>query len=377
MSRVIPDWLKVLETKSLVVITDPGRDQDDEDTLVALNRFVRMGVLDALGVVANLAPSTKRAMLARGTLDKLGLPEIPVGIGTSCNQPDDDGLAYQWAVTYLAEKETLLDGKALLRQTLERAQPGQIVLVLLSGLTDAADILRSEPALFQSRVRRVVFMGGIETDGDQVKVVDGQFRPDPTAQNVKFDVPSAEFLYRQLQLFGIPMTILTRHAAGGAKVPRSIYDEMANTGHIVGVRLRDAQRTAIEELWKRANRPVGDPKRAGLPARCDPAWFRGEFLAGNGADRGPEDSIWDLVESFMLYDPLTLFAAIPSLRGYFFEPVVLEIPNANGHPVEHMFIGISKNRHGVSHPEELSTYLLQALVESLQMSMAAPVRNVA
>ncbi len=377
MARVIPPWLEVIPlVRSLLVIMDPGRDQDDEDTLVALNRFVRMGLMDVLGVVANLAPSANRARLARGTLDTLGLPEIPVGIGTGCTQPDDDGMAYQWAVSYLSPEDAVVDGKTLLRRTLEGAQPGQIVLVLLSGLTDAYEIMREEPALFASRVRRVVFMGGVEASGDSVKVYkDGRFRPDPTAQNVKFDTDSAGVLYKQLQLMGIPMTILTRHAAAAAKVPRAIYDEMADTGHPVGVRLREAQKTAIEELWRRANLPDGHADRMGLPGRCNAAWFRGAFLGGQGDDRGADDGIWDLVQTFMLYDPMTLFAAVPSLREYFFEPEVIEVCDANGHPVEHLVIGVSAARHGVSHPEELASYLTKALVESLQMSIAEPERQ--
>ncbi len=378
MARTLPPWLEVISiVRSLLVIMDPGRDQDDEDTLVALNRFVRMGLMDVLGVVANLAPSNNRARLARGTLDQLGLPEIPVGIGTGCNQTDDDGLTYQWAVSYLASEDTVMDGKTLLRQTLEKAMPGQIVLVLLSGLTDAYEILREEPALFASRVRRVVFMGGVDAQGDSVKVGrDGRFRPDPTAQNVKFDGNAASYLYKQLQLMGIPMTVLTRHAAGAAKVPRAIYDEMADTGHPVGVRLRDAQKLAIEHLWKRSCLPPGDPLREvhKHPDRCDKAWFCKVFLGGNGADRGTDDSIWDLVQTFMLYDPMTLFAAVPSLREYFFEPEVVEVSDADGKPVEHLFIGVSAARHGVSHPEELATYLQKALVESLQMAVNEPVR---
>lgn len=379
VERKLPPWLEVIPlVKSLLVIMDPGRDQDDEDTLVALNRYIRMGVMDVLGVVANLAPSNNRARLARGTLDQLGLPEIPVGAGTACTQPDDDGLAYQWQVGYLSSEEAVLNGKELLLRTLERAMPGQIVLVLLSGLTDACEILREEPALFASRVRRVAFMGGVETDGNRVKIhADGRFRPDMTAQNVKFDGDSAKILYKQLQLMGIPMTVLTRHAASAAKVPRSIYDEMAATGHPVGIRLRDAQKEAIEHVWRRANLPDGDAGRSGLPGRCDAAWFRNMFLGGAGADRTGTDSIWDLVETFVLYDPMTLFAAIPSLREYFFEPEVVEVSDADGHPVEHLFIGVSGARHGVSHPEQLAAYLQTALVDSLRMSVEEPVRMMA
>lgn len=366
-SRSAPPWLEVVQplVTSLFVVTDPGRDQDDEDVLVGLNRYVRMGLLSTLGVVANLAPSAKRARLAKGTLGQLGLAEIPVGIGTGCNQPDDDGLDYQFNVTYLAEEDSVVDGYELLRQTLIAARPQQVVLLLISGLTDAARMLRDEPALFLSKVRRVVFMGGVETVGDQVKIgQDGLFRPDATAQNVKFDGEAANYLYRQLQLGEVPMTILTRHASGAAKVPRAIYDRMAETGHPVGIRVRDAQKLAIEEVWRRANLPEGDPKRMGLPARCNKDWFCGAFLGGQGKELTGEDSIWNLVQTFMLYDPMTLIAAVPVLREYFYQSCVVEVGG-----VEHHIIGVSPARHGVNDPNMLSEYLVESLVASLEVNM--------
>lgn len=366
-SSTAPPWLEVVQPicTQLFVVTDPGRDLDDEDVLVSLNRYIRMGILSTLGVVANLAPSAKRARLAKGTLGQLGLGEVPVGIGTGCNQPDDDGMDYQFNVGYLAEEDTVEDGFALLRRTLEAARPKQVVLLLISGLTDAARMMREEPALFLSKVRRVVFMGGVETDGDQVKVDnDGLFRPDATAQNVKFDGDAATYLYRQLQLGEIPMTILTRHASAAAVVPRSMYDRMAETGHPVGVRLRDAQKVAIEELWKRANLPDGDPARLGLPGRCNRAWFSSMFLGGQGQDLSGSDSIWSLVQTFMLYDPMTLIAAVPVLREYFYQPCVVEVGGT-----EHHVIGVSAKRHGVNDPAMLATYLADALVSSLEYGM--------
>ena len=41
-----------------------------------------LGLFDLRAVVANLCPAFARAKLARGTLDSLGLEEVPVGIGT-------------------------------------------------------------------------------------------------------------------------------------------------------------------------------------------------------------------------------------------------------------------------------------------------------
>src|ERR1700679_2385099 len=115
--RVIPLFGK------LFVIMDPGRDQDDEDVLVALNRYIRSNILDVCGVVANLRPSAKRAALAKGTLKLLGHSSVPVGIGLPTLQTDDNGLDYQFAVSYLAPSDELVDGKELIRTTLESAAP--------------------------------------------------------------------------------------------------------------------------------------------------------------------------------------------------------------------------------------------------------------
>ncbi|MFX8786132.1 hypothetical protein ABTM90_20130, partial [Acinetobacter baumannii] len=84
--------------------------------------------------------------------------------------------------------------------------------------------------LFSQTVRRVVIMGGITVKDDQpVLDASGRLIPDMTAQNNAFDKDSAAFIYRQLQDLGIPITTVTRHAAVAAKVPRSMYDEMAAT----------------------------------------------------------------------------------------------------------------------------------------------------
>ena len=76
-------------------------------------------------------------------------------------------------------------------------------------------------------------------------------------------------------------------------------DDMAKTNHPIGKRLRDTQRESIEGLWKRATAPDG-PDRIGLPARCDKDWFCNTFCGGNGKTRSREESIWDLVLSFVM-----------------------------------------------------------------------------
>lgn len=353
--------------RDILLITDPGRDQDDEDVLVMLNRFIRTQILNMLGVVANLKPSVKRARLAKGTLDILGLDKMPVGFGSGHEVTEDDGLEYQFDVTYLSPADAIVDGKELMIKTLRAAKPKSLVLVLISQLTDAATILREYTRLFETAVRRVVIMGGVQINKEtDLPELDGEGRliPDMSAQNHSFDKDSTRDLYRHLQDLGIPITVVTRHAATAAKVPRSIYDDMAATGHPVGIRLLKAQKAAIQELWQRACLPTDDKGRNGLPARCNKAWFCEAFCANQGQDRKPEDSIWDIVQNFNLYDPATLVAAIPNLREHFFAPSVVEV-----HGVEHLVIGVSATNHNVANPTGLAEFMRNTMVESLEVSL--------
>ncbi len=350
----------------LFIITDPGRDQDDEDVLVGVNRFIRLEILRVLGVVANLAPSLERARLAKGTLNQLGQEAIAVGKGSSCKQPDDDGLEYQFNVGYLSDAGEIQDGKELILRTLNDAKPKGIVLLLISGLTDAAAVLKEHEELFTSKVRRVVIMGGVMSK-DDLPVLDsvGRMVPDMSAQNHSFDKEATEFLYRQLQDLQIPITVLSRHAAAAAKVPRAIYDDMAATGHPVGVRLLAAQKAAIQELWVRACMPADAAERQGLPARCDKTWFCQVFCGDQGSERTAADSIWDILQTFNLYDPCTLVAAIPNLREHFFAAQVVEV-----HGMEHLVIGVSAIQHNVRCGGELADFLCTTLVDSLRDSNA-------
>ena len=164
-------------------------------------------------------------------------------------------------------------------------------------MKDPAEFLRGYEDLFMAKTKTVTIMGGVMPfDGN---VDDNKLLVPDTAHNNIFDTEAPEYLYRRCQESGVPLIIVGRFAAYKCPMPRSIYDDMAATGHPIGKRLRDTQRASIEGLWKRACAPEG-ADRIGLPARCDKTWFCNTFCSGNGGDRTVDESMWDLVVSFMM-----------------------------------------------------------------------------
>ena len=93
--------------------------------------------IELRAVVANLAPATARATLARGTLDTLGLPEVPVAAGSSLaaeshSDTFTDKIAQMAGQNYLL-REAEVDGQALLLRVYEDAEPASLTLLLSKG----------------------------------------------------------------------------------------------------------------------------------------------------------------------------------------------------------------------------------------------------
>jgi hypothetical protein len=359
------------DAPKLLLISDPGQDLDDEMTFIMLRHLVDTGQVDVLGIVTTLAPSFDRARLCRGTLDTLGLFDVPVGIGTDGG--DIHGMYKAenfetWASSYMPSRfsessSSLEPGRRLMHRLYQAADERSITLVIIASLKDAAVFMRDNETLFVEKTREVVIMGGVEPweqkEGEEVLL-----RPD-SAHNNQFDDVASEFFYRRCQELGVRLIICSRWAAYAAKVPRQIYDEMASLGSSIGCRMRNAQRSSIEGLWARACAPSGSTQRAGLPDRCDRAWFVKTFCAGKDAtDRSGNDTIWDLVGGFMQYDTIATLIALPKMRQLFFRPT--SVRGLRG--VEHLVIGRTENDDGVHDPEKLLSFLHRGFQEGLSLN---------
>ena len=344
----------------MLVVSDIGRDQDDETTLVALAQLAANDQVSLEGLVANLQPSDMRARLAKGVLKSLDLDEVPVAIGSAAGQTDLKPHAHEFEASYLAEAgEVESDGQALLKRKLEGAGDKETTLLLISGMTDGYELIHNNPELAQHKLDRVVIMGGVTCDKDQVVRDDQGYLTPDSANNNTFDMPAAQGLYRELQELQIPMTVVTKTAAYAAAVGKQFYDDLGDTGHVVGQRLRDNQKDSLDGLWHRVNLPADDPERGGLPPRCDRGWFLNTFCSGQGQNVDAKNSIWGQVTQLNLYDAVAMLAAAGS-DNHLFAPTRVEV---NG--TEHQIIGISKDVTGVADASGVATRLGELSREAL------------
>jgi len=348
------------------IISDPGEDLDDEMAMIMLRYLSGRGFLKCRGVVTNLRPSGDRARLMRGTLDTLGLWEVPVGAGTDGGSKLHEETFCYSADSYIPATNSqragcVLPGRALLQRIFTDASPHSIALVCISSLKDAALFMRDNTTLFVTKCHSVVIMGGTEDfdEKDETKFL----APD-TAQNNTFDMEASRFLFICCQQLQVPLIVLSRHAAYACPVSRKIYDTMQMTNNPIAGRLRQAQRSSIENLWNRAKAPVGDASRMGLPPRCDVTWFQNSFCGGKTIDGS---SCWPYIRTFNMYDPLALLVAVPALREQFFESKKKIIQG-----VPHLVIGVSKESNGVREPPALHRFMLNAFFQGITADLSTP-----
>ena len=350
---------------NLVIITDPGKDLDDEQALVAAAGLHKVGLINLRAVVANLEPPEKRAQLAKGTLRQLGLSDVPVGIGSDCFRGGEN-LAHETEAVYIAAPGEVEPGAFLLLRTCSRAVESgyKLVIVCNSGLTDAARLVMDHSDLVHSAVERFVIMGGVKSDGENsllAKAPDGvsYLLPDDAANN-SFDWAAALYLYQKLQDMGIGLTVVMREAAYGAQFPFSTYDRFAATGNPVGSNLLNRQRPAINMLWRGANAPAGASIRGKLPVSRNRQWFVNVFCDGVDPGVGPDDDVWGFTAKYNQYDTLAVIAAVPELRYRFFNHVAVNVKDT-----DHLVIGLTKSQNGIQDGQELCRFVSDLQVAAL------------
>ncbi|KAK1747849.1 soluble adenylyl cyclase [Skeletonema marinoi] len=342
----------------VIVFTDIGRDVDDELSLVLLSALRRKHLLNPIAIIATLSPQDQRAHLARGSIDSMGMPDVPVGIGSSGGVDDDIELEVYDADYSIPSPCIYQSGIELVYAALESVPPNSAQLLCIASLADVATVMREREELFTAKVKEVVVMGGV------VSPEIGETLVPDSAYNNNCDISAARYVYRKCQEIGIPTVTLSRWAAYGCPMPPQLLDEMSATEHMVARNIRSVSKISVDQLWNKVRLHPSDPRREKIPNRCDVNWFCRTFMSKGELSKDWKASVWSLVQKLNMYDPLAMLLAVPAYRTAHFafkEKVV------NG--VTHLCVGTSERDTGIKNRlalfDEYSTLFLSAFEESL------------
>jgi len=345
----------------VIVITDIGRDVDDEMALVLLSSLKRKRTLNPIAVVTTLAPQEDRANLARGSLDTLALAAVPVGVGGRGGLDEKVDLE-----VYAAEHSTFPhasihdSGIELMLDALEQAEPKTVRVLILASMSDVAEILEQHEDIFVEKVSEVIIMGGVEP------ILSSDFLTPDTAYNNNCDMESAKLVYTKCQELRIPTVTLSRWAAYGCPVRPCLLDELAKTKHMIASNIQRMSKHSLDQLWRKVILPDNHPGREKLPSRCNTQWFMETFCDSNEIPNPLPDSPWTQVTKLNMYDPLAVLVCCPSYRDAHF---YWQSKYVDG--VEHKVIG-SSNQTGVKDSCRLYSEYSSLFLDALKSAMKQP-----
>lgn len=182
--------------QKVVVSTDVG---DDIDDAFALALLLRSPELDVLGIASAWGDTALRAQLLQRLLQQAGRSEIALAIGhrTASTIPFSQA---RWAAQGTLPRKAPDAADFILAQA--RRHPGQVTLLVLGPLTDAARALQRDPQGF-AQLRQVVLMGGSVRAG----YGKSRYRP-PSAPAPEYNIVSDIGAAQRVFAAGVPIVML-------------------------------------------------------------------------------------------------------------------------------------------------------------------------
>ncbi|WP_045761720.1 nucleoside hydrolase [Xanthomonas albilineans] len=223
--------------QKVVVSTDIG---DDIDDAFALALLLRSPELQVLGIASTWGDTGLRAQLLQRLLRQAGRGDIPLAIG----QRTASAVAFsqaRWAAKGTLPRDAPDAAQFILAQA--RRHPGEVSLLVLGPLTDAARALQRDSAGF-AQLKQVVLMGG------SVRVGYGKSRyrtPNPPVPeyNIVSDIGAAQRVFAA----GVPIVMLPLDAT---QVTLEEPERIALFAH--GEPLTDAL-TQLYYQWRDTDQP--------------------------------------------------------------------------------------------------------------------------
>jgi inosine-uridine nucleoside N-ribohydrolase len=359
-----PEGIHVQELPRIIMFTDPGRDQDDTMAFIAARRLQMVFEIGFLTTVTTLSPTARRAQLAQYLVDYLRLTDTMVARGfDSPKESATPPFPYEFRgiPENYGEKRIHPDPSVLLDSQLKDAPDKSVDALVIAGFTDL-DRYLSDPERkkqFLRCVKKITVMGGLKNIFYKLSP-EGYLRTD-SSSNYGFDPDAAKRVLETAQDSGIPIQFVSRHAASAVRLPKDLFDTLADgTNNPVARYLKQGVAGGLQHLWERVNMPQTDPRRK-LPPRCNPAWFSANFCKNAEIPIDASGDIWPYVAEVTPYDVLALFAVFPTLRDRFFTPY-----HVTRHGTTHTIIGVNELMPNVNNPAELQAFLTDCLTKGIQ-----------
>ena len=232
-----------MQSPKVFVICDLGKDYDDLAAIILLKELHRLGLIHLEGVITNMNPPRKRAILGRTILDLLDLQDVPIGVGTAGPPGCGEAYDYEFEASFMPEEEAFTrtgdrffeDGSKLLHQVFTRSieEGRQVELLLISPLGDIVNFAELHPNIFRPAVGRIHMQGRYSVSAKDVLI------PGEDATNNFMDKIAARKFHKLIGEQKIPSVVYTKVAACAVPIPADIFKDLEASEHPIGSYIRN------------------------------------------------------------------------------------------------------------------------------------------
>lgn len=213
---------------------------DDVDDAYALALVCSLPNADLLGCTTAHGDTPARARVAAKLLRVMGRGDVPVCAGRKGDQAI--GRQGEWAATFRSPAIRTTPAVDFLKRQIDR-YPGQVTLVTIGALTNAADLIEKYPATAR-KLRAICMMGGAAYVGySEAPPVDIEW-------NIRCNIPAAQSVWRS----GIPIIM----AGLDVTTMMKLDAEMQKRLFAAGTPTTDAL-AALTNLWGNSIPTLFDP----------------------------------------------------------------------------------------------------------------------
>jgi len=332
---------------NVIVCADFGQRAADEFMIAVASSLQAMGSLNLVSVVAAGPPEVVRANIARGALDSLLLPRVPVAYSTTA--PTESKTSPATSKTFGADyarpsAHINTTGVDLITRALLQAPNKSIVFLCSSSPGDVSKVMENDPNLFSQKVKQIVFLCSVKPPKKKcfIEPDEGGGKADSFTENV----------YRRAQELQIETVTIAKDSVRGFPFPSGSVDELAATNHMVSNKVQHCEKMQMNGIWELIKLARQETKGGfGFTRNVDQMAikdFSRYYLGGKPPPAG-QHGVWPSIKSINLELVFGLLCCIPMYQDSHFRWELHHI-----HNVRHKICRQNCAANGILNCEALS-----------------------